>query len=150
MTTGAGTWPAGNTPAGLDGQPAITVVVKTPPPALAWNVETKDYIETADGDHKAAHPVDAKVLLILMTVAGSMRSAPGIGTDLARSRYINVGKEQRRVDDIIATRLGDMVKAREISLLGNEVDTSVRGRLVVRVNYRNMLTGRLETPSINV
>lgn len=140
---GFGTSPAGAAPAGTDLPTTTEARAARTPPALQFDGSTRDFQRDATGTgFVAQHPVDAKVFLILRTALGSIRSAVDTGQGLQNLKYIDPLKIRAQAEDYVKIALQQPIAAGEISLLSIELDTSTRGRVIERVNYTNLLTGK--------
>lgn len=139
---GAGTDPAGANIAGLDLQTPSRERIATVPAALAFDGATRNFKLDDRGRYVEAHPVDAKVFLILRTELSSIRSAAGTGQGVRSIRYIDKKTIKASVTNRVNTALSKVVAAREIRIDSVDVDTSVRAGIVFAVNYVNLVTGR--------
>lgn len=139
---GAGEFPCGTTPCGLDGLVSTGRTRPEPPAALGFDGQTKDFMLDARGRYVGEHPVDAKVFLIVRTALRSMRSAPMTGQTLTEMQYIEPLTIQSLTENKLTTALAAVVAAGEIQIHSIDVDTSVPGRLAARLNYTNLVTRR--------
>lgn|SRR5512138_21355 len=142
---GFGTHPWGLAPFGFDPQVFSSARDATPPAALAFDGTTRNYKLDSRGRFQEAHPVDAKVFLILRTLAGSIRSAPTTGQTVNAIAYIDQLRVRAQVEDRVRSALAPVINAGEIRLDNIEIDTSVRGRIMFEVTYFNRVSGKPET-----
>lgn len=142
---GMGTDPAGANIAGFDQQTPSRERIATVPAALAFDGATKNFKLDDRGRYVAAHPVDAKVFMILRTLQKSIRSASGTGQTVSDIRYIDKKTIQASVENRVRTALGPVAQANEISIDSIEVETMQFGGVAFAVNYVNRVTGRRET-----
>lgn len=137
---GLGSDPCGQSPCGLDNQtPSVARTAKAPA-ALDFDGEKRDFRLDDEGQYVAAHPVDAKVFLIVRTALRSIRSAPNLGQTVGDIAYIDQRTIRSNVESRLRGALAPVVAAGEIRILGIELDTSVRGRIVAAVHYENLVT----------
>lgn len=139
---GLAEYPTGSTLLGMDAQITSTVTRPTPPAALYVDGATKDFVQNEDGSLQEAHPIDAMMFNLCRIATGSLRGATGVGQSLSRRRYLETNM-QAVVDDSIRRATSLLVEAGDVTLLRNEVQQS-RGRMMVRINYRNNRTGKVE------
>jgi hypothetical protein len=142
---GLGDTPLGTAPLGLDGQVTTTIIPVRRVAAMKIDGQTKDFVAAADGQNEFVHPIDQAMFNICRMTVGSVRSSSGTGNTIALSKYIDRNSAQAMVDDRIARAASHLTSTGEVTILRNEVDTSVRGRLGVRVNYQNNITGKKST-----
>ena len=142
---GFGSFPCGVGPFGLDPTSETPRRKASRPTALAFDGMRRDFVLDERGQYKGAHPVDAKVFLLLRTVQGSIRSAPDVGQTVGAIRYIDEQRIQAQVEDRVRRVLAPLVAAGEIAVRSIEVDTSTRGRILFAVDYVNRVTGRRQT-----
>lgn len=134
---GAGSSPAGATPAGLD------VVVQAPtqrapaPAALRLDLGTRDFV-VIDGAYAELHPVDQEVLLALGIEKGKLASTPDVGNRIRRNRRVAPAILETVVRNDVRLDLAHLLDAGKIELLAVDVDTSVRGQTKVAITYRNL------------
>lgn len=138
---GIGSYPCGTTLCGLDAAFTTDRRAVRPPTALVFDGVQRDFQLDTDGRYKQAHPVDAKVFLILRTVAGSIRSAVDVGQTVSAIEYIDPVNINATVQDRITVALAPTVAAAEISVENIDIDTAIRGRIMFRVDYVNLVTG---------
>lgn len=106
----------------------------------AWDGEAEDYARDANGRLMRVHYVDAKVYFLLRTPKGSIRSLPEVGETISHIEHINPERIQEQVRSRVVLALDEPLRKGEIQLLNIELDTSVAGRLMVGVSYRNLIT----------
>lgn len=134
----AGSFAAGSTPAGYDSVYASVGKVRRLPQALYFDLATADFPIDANGFYKSVHPVDQRVALSLGVLEGTLASVPELGQRLRRITRISPTRAKRAVEDVIDLALDDLIEAGDIRLERVEVDTSIRGRTLVAVNYVNL------------
>jgi hypothetical protein len=139
---GLGSEPLGTVPLGLESEYLTEIVPIRQPTALRIDGTTKDFIQSADGQMEFAHPIDQMMFNLCRIATGSVRSSTATGNNISNSRYIDRVTIQQTIDTEIARRVMHLTSTGEVTLLGNEVDSSVRGRVVFRVNYKNNITGK--------
>ena len=132
--------PLGESPLGLDASYETDVVPVRQVSALKFDGTTKDFVNDADCQFEFVHPVDQAMFNICRIYVSSVRSSSDTGNNLAGARYIDKRTIQSTVDQEIERRTRHLTSTGEVTLLGNEVDVSVRGRLAFRVNYMNNIT----------
>ncbi len=142
---GLGTGACGYGLCGLDLQTPSGRANRRIPDALEFDGQTRDFVLDDDGNYKGVHPVDAKVFLILRTVAGSIRSSKSTGQTVNAIPYIDQRTIRAEVSDRVRTALADVVAAGEITINKIELDTEVRGRVVFACHYTNLVTARRKT-----
>lgn len=140
---GLGQDPCGTSACGLDIQTPGEPRRRTAPAALAFDGTRRDFVLEDDGSYRAAHPVDAKVFLVLRTTLQSIRSAPGIGQGVGLLEYIDPRTIRATVEDRINVALAPFVAAGEIRIERIDIETSnTAGRISFRANYVNLVSGR--------
>ena len=143
---GFGTDPLGDAPAGFDLPEASEERVVVPANALKLDGETLDFVADGDG-FAAAHPVDAKFFNKLRIAGGTIRSAPELGQGITTLEYIDPLTINDFVRDQVNLASADMIAAGEIAVHNTWLDTKTPGRLMVSVDYTNLLTGKRQTVS---
>jgi hypothetical protein len=138
---GLGSSSLGAAPFGFDSPVFTDARDVTPPPALAFDGTTRDFQLDSAGRFIAEHPVDAKVFAALRTVAGSIRSAPTVGQTINSIAYIDQQRIRSQVEDRVRAALAPMTNAGEIRIENIEIDTSIRGRIALQVDYVNLILG---------
>lgn len=146
---GLGSDPCGASPCGLDSQITTEITAKGPPAALVFDGSKRDFELDSDGLYRAAHPIDAKVFLILRTALGSIRSARDVGQGVSSIEYIDTVRIRSIVEDRVRSALSGLVDAGQIQIQSIEIDTSVRTRIAFAVNYQNLVSARLQRASIS-
>lgn len=134
----AGDGKLGASPAGYDLLVGTEALRRALPHALYLDGATADFPLDSDGLHRSLHPNDQWVALQLLVRQGTMRSVPGMGNRLREITRVAPARAQRLAEDYINQALSDRVRTGDIRINSVEVDTSVRGRLVVAVSYTNM------------
>lgn len=147
---GFGEQPAGIGLAGLSQVTGLDRAAAPAPAALAFDGQTKNFKLSAEGGYEGQHPVDAKFWLVMRTALASIRSAVHIGQGVSNIAYIDPRTIQATVVDYVRVAAQPMVRAGEVRVESVEVDTAVRGRIVFRVTYVNLITGRRQTPGFAV
>jgi hypothetical protein len=145
---GAGDYPAGDGPAGLD--PVQSVDARSgarAPAALRFDAETREFLIDESTEEYAnfleSHPVDQGMSLSLLVRRGDVPAVPELGNELHRvtgTKSTLAAQINRYVMN--AYPLRDLVLAREIEVTSVQYSWSAIGRLIVRVDYRNLVTGK--------
>lgn len=136
---GAGDFPAGMGPAGLDpfNEPSVTRNVR-PPAALRFDLRTRDFITDANGLYVSIHPVDQKVGLALGLIAGTIASDPTLGNKVRTMKYAGGPSVVSTVRDFVQQALSNLLAAKEIELVAVKVDPPLNGSIVYAVEYVNL------------
>lgn len=143
---GAGSYPAGLGPAGLDPLPDATVPREgLPPVALLFDGATKDFPLDADGFYRSVGIGAQKVELALIRVFGKMPIAANEGLDLtgvvpAPGEKLSMDGENR-----VRAALAQPLAAGEIEILSITTTSPVRGGIKIVVQFKD-LTDPLPTP----
>lgn len=145
MTHGFGELPCGAAPCGLGAAVQTPPRRRSVPQALAFDGPRRNFVIDERGQYKGAHPVDAKVFLLLRTVQGSIRSAPDVGQTVGAITHIDQQTIQADVEDRVRRVLAPVVAAGEILVRSVVVDTSTPGAIFFAVNYVNRITAKPET-----
>lgn len=127
---------------GLDVMNFSALARPTAPAALAFDGLKKDFELDDDGRFVGSHPVDAKVFILCRTAIGSIKSASTTGQTLSNLEFIDKQRIQAQAEDAFRVVLAPVIAAGEIELLDIEVDATIRGRVLVRPNYKNLVSGR--------
>ena len=144
---GAGDYPAGVGPAGFD--PPPTLVMRSAdraPAALRFDGATREYLlksGSEDVNFEATHPVDAAVVMSIMYARGSYKPDPRIGNELHKvtGSSSTIGAQvNAAVAD--AYPLRDLIASKEASIQRVAYSWDNNGRLIVRVDYKNLVTGK--------
>lgn len=144
---GFGTDPLGDAPAGFDLPETSPERSVTPANALKLDGETLDFV--ADGDGFApAHPVDAKFFNLLRIAGGTIRSAPQLGQGITSLEYIDPLTIDDFVRDQVRLVSEDMIAASEIAVHNVLNNSQTPGRVMLSVDYTNLLTGKRQTVPI--
>jgi len=148
---GAGNFPAGFGPAGLDPLPdPVPPRSVTPPAALRYDGATKDFPLDANGHYLGIHPVDQAVALALLIGLGTISSARNTGAAFRQIKRITPSTVAQATDMANAA-LKDLVRAKKIEILDISVETRVPpGATLVAVSYTNLVTKKratITTPS---
>lgn len=141
---GAGNFPAGVGPAGLD--PVYVATPTTPgtfPTALAFDPGLRGYVQNADGTMKSIDPVDAEVALLLGIEQGSIPSAATLGQKLRAVLTRTPPSKQKAIATQEVLRvLGPLLNAASptIALINVAVDSSgaKRGAISIGITYQNL------------
>lgn len=147
---GAGNFPAGTGPAGLD--PVISSRPRDPIPiisSLAVDGLTKDYQLDAAGRYVGVNWVDNAAFTLLRIAEGSVKSAPAVGETVSKIRYIDQVKIQAQVEDRVKVAWRDLLSRNLVEIVDIILDLTVAGRIMYVVNYRNLLTGARKQASPN-
>lgn len=143
---GAGGFPAGFGPAGVDPLPPPTPPRRVvPPPALWFDGATKDFLlDTSTGLYVPLHPVDQEVALALLINLGSISSATSVGASFRSIKRITPSTKTQ------ATRaaqdaLVQLVQQRLIQIDQIEIDVYTIGGFAVAVSYENLVTKKTPT-----
>jgi hypothetical protein len=151
---GAGVYPAGYGPAGLDvvlppgASPPVGLTpiqyypralgVSTPL-VLAYNPQVLGFVQNADGTLQGVHPIDQQVALALFIEYGSIKSAPTVGSKLrALLNRVDPNRAQAIAGGEIARCLGTLIAQNAILLLNLRLEQSNPGRWLVAVAYTNL------------
>lgn len=136
---GAADFPAGAGPAGIDPPAAPSAPSTTrPPQALLFDGALRDVPLDATGGYAEADPVDHRVALALFVALGSVPAATEIGNTLGDVRIDDPDPLQRDVENRVRRALQNELDAQNIELLTIVATVTVRWRLSVRVDYRNL------------
>jgi hypothetical protein len=147
MTTGAGAFGAGLGSGGFD--PVLDASnsnASTPPSALLFDPNTRDFRLGADGRFVAVHPVDQWVALQLWLRKGSVGSAPGAGCDLRNLSRQGGQGYVAKIQDMCRHSLRAMIDNGSIRVISIAVQTPSRGQTFVQVTYVNLKLASPQTP----
>ena len=140
---GAGSAPAGGS-AGVSAgviSPPFSIPKPLPPlgGAVWWDAYQKTFTENPDGTSLFVHPIDQRVQLKITVEQGSIPSLGKIGNRY-RARLIGVAQNKIPTVCLDETRvtLAAELSAGDIRLLGVDTDATVRGRVKIRVRYKNL------------
>lgn len=139
MTLGLGWFPAGIGPAGYD--PVVPPDAPRnvrPPAALRLDGASRDYVLDDDGFYAELHPVDQKVALALLVSRGAIAAVPGLGNKLRTIRRVSAAVAETLTRQYIREALADLIRGKSIEVESVVVDTSVAGRLLFSVAYKNL------------
>ena len=140
---GAGSAPAGGSAGISAGTLSPPFLIKRPLPrmggAVWWDAYQKTFTENPDGTSLYVHPIDQRVQLLITIEQGSIPSLGKIGQRY-RARLIGIPQNQIPTVCLDETRvtLAALLSAGDISLFGVDTDASVRGRVKIRVRYKNL------------
>jgi hypothetical protein len=136
---GAGDFPAGVGPAGIDPPAAPTPPRSVVPPhALLFDGATRDVPLDDQGHYEGVHPVDHRVALALFIALGSIPSGPDVGNTLGDVLIQDPDPLQQDVQTRVQAALQDDIDAQNIDLVEVDASAGPRWRLSVRVVYRNL------------
>jgi hypothetical protein len=139
MTYGFGWYPLGYTPLGYN--PVIPPDAPrdvSPPAALRFDGQSRDYLLDANGFYNSSHPVDQKVALALSVSRGAIAAAPEIGNKLRTIKRVTATVATTLAKQYIRECLAEFTAAKSIEILDIQIDTSVPGRLLFAVTYLNL------------
>jgi hypothetical protein len=104
-----------------------------------WDAQDRTFTENPDGTSLYVHPVDEQVQLLITIEQGSI---PSLGKVGQRYRQRLLGIPQKQIPTVILDEtkvaLAALISAGDIKLYGVDVDASVRGRVKIRVRYKNL------------
>jgi len=137
---GAGAFPAGAGPAGQDPVAAPSAPQRQRPPgAMLYDAATGGWALDEKGQYKTVHFVDQKVALALCIAQWELGPVADFGNRFRRLTRLPRARLAAAAEDAVRVALAQPLRDREIELLSVQVDTAVRGRLVVVVTYKNLL-----------
>jgi len=145
---GAGSFPAGIGPAGLD--PVISSRPRDPietPSALAFDGVAKDYQLDGLGRYVGVHWVDAAAFTQLRISEGSVRSAPGVGETISQIAYIDRRRIRAQVEDRVKLAWKQLIDGGFLNYLGVTLDLSTPGRIMYVADYENLVTKKRKQAS---
>jgi hypothetical protein len=128
--------------------PSAQVSTTASPTALAFDIGTKSFLQNADGTMKSIHPVDQEVNLALGIEAGAIASAVDVGHRMRRILRASGPTVAAAARDEVNRVLARLLARRDIKLLGVDVDTTTRGRIVAIVRYVNLRTGAVQNAKV--
>lgn len=136
---GAGEFPAGEGPAGLD-PPAPALADSTTKRVPYFDPFTKSFpLElNGSGEFQAVHPVDQAVALALGIQLNGVAAQPGRGLDIQRLRRASRATVALTVADVVRIALADLVAAGDITLNGTPLMADANGRPWYFVDYTNL------------
>lgn len=137
---GLGSGACGEGACGLDVHTPGEMREVTRPTALAFDGIKRDFKLDANGLYEAEHPVDARVFALCRIAANSIRSARDVGQTVAQIQYIDQRTVRAQVEDRVRAAVEPMVAAGDIEIVSIDIDTTIRGRIAWRLNYRNLRT----------
>jgi hypothetical protein len=137
---GAGAFAAGAGPAGHDPVPAPSApTARRPDGAIMYDSASRGWQLDQGGQYEVVHFVDQKVALALSIGEGDLAPVSDFGNRFRRLSRLPRARLAAAADDAVRVALAQLLRDREIALLSVQVDTAVRGRLVVIVTYKNLL-----------
>jgi phage gp46-like protein len=137
---GAGAFPAGHGPAGHDPAPEPSPApVPRAPGVPLFDGALRDFPNADNGDLERVHWVDQKVALKLTIKRGAVSSSPALGSLLATLKRGAPAQLQNRAEDAVRNCLAQMIADGEVELLNVVATSPARGKLLVVVEYRNLL-----------
>lgn len=145
---GAGGYSAGLGGAGFD--PGVESALPTAVAAeTALKVDglTKDNLLDENGRHVTAHWVDAAAFDLLRIPLKSIASAQEVGETISAIKYIEKDRIEAMVNDRVRLAWVPLLSRNLVTILKVEIDISVPGRLMTRVDYKNNLTGKTQPVS---
>ncbi len=135
---GAGMFPAGSGPSGLDPlAPPSPPRSVTPPAALYFDGQTQGFPLDAQGHYVGIHPVDQAVALALIVRLGTLGSVPGLGAGFRNIRKITTSTGTQATD-MARIALASIVQAGDIMILDIQVETRRTGAVLIAVSYKNL------------
>lgn len=146
---GAGNFPAGFGPCGMDPlPPPVPPRSVTPPAALRFDGASKDFLLDAEGHYLAIHPVDQAVAIALLVGLGTVTSAPGVGAAFRQIKRITPSTKTQ-AEDMARSALAKLTRAKKIQILDIEVEVQLpQGAVRVAVSYANLVTQKTPTFSL--
>lgn len=146
---GAGDFPAGFGPCGMDPlPPPVPPRAVTPPAALRFDGATKDFLLDAEGHYLAIHPVDQAVALALLVGLGTAPSAPAVGAAFRQIKRITPSTKVQATNMATAA-LAALVRAGKVGVLSIAVEVRLpQGATLIAVTYQNLLTKKTPTFSL--
>lgn len=147
---GIGSFPAGMGPAGGDPIPDPSAPIFKPPiQAAKFDIGTKTQVQASNGTLVSVHPVDQEVNLRLGIEEKQIASAVTVGHRIRQITRSGGPDVQSRVIDAVNIALADPLARKDIKILGVDVDAkTVRGRIVVAVNYLNLRTQKAQKATV--
>lgn len=146
---GAGSFPAGFGPAGVDPLPVPFGTAPprsvVPPAALWFDGATQDFLlDPTTGLYVPLHPVDQQVALALLVNLGSVSSATGVGAAF-RSITRITPSTKTQVTRAASNALASLVQARLVQVDDIAVSLLAFGGFAVAVSYENLVTRKSPT-----
>jgi len=137
---GAGEYPCGFGPCGLDPLPTgSTPRSLSPPVALLFDGATRDFPLNPDtGRYYGVTPVAQKVELALLIALKALRAAPAVGISFEDVVPVEGDKFQADVEAAVRTALAPMLKADEIELISIVAASPVRGGIRAAVTFKDL------------
>lgn len=138
---GAGNFPAGMGPQGLDPLPPPSPPRDvTIPAALYFDGRTQGFPLDAAGHYVGIHPVDQATALALIVRLGTLASAPTTGAGFRNIHKITKAAANTATSMAHAA-LASLVQAQDIQILSIQVETKrTQGAILIAVSYRNLRT----------
>ena len=143
---GAGSFPAGFGPTGLDPLPPPPRARDVTPPAALWfDGATQDFLlDRSTGLYVPLHPVDQRVALALLVNLGSLSGAPAVGAAFRSITRITPSTKTEVVSDATNALL-PLVQQRLIRVDDIAVEVYVIGGFACAVSYTNLVTQKTPT-----
>lgn len=138
---GAGNFPAGAGPAGLDPLPPPSPPRDvSPPAALYFDGRTQGFPLDAQGRYVGIHPVDQAVALALIVRLGTLGAVPEQGAAFRDIRKITPSTGTQATD-MARIALAAIVQRGDITILDIQVETRrTMGAVLIAVSYKNLRT----------
>jgi hypothetical protein len=143
---GAGSFPAGSGPCGLDPlSPPPPPRSVTPPAALRFDGQSQDLLLDSSGHYLAIHPIDQQVALALLIGLGTIGSAPTVGAAFRQITRIT-NATQTQATNMARAALAALVSAKKIQITDITVEVSLpQGATLIAVTYLNLVTSKTPT-----
>lgn len=148
ISRGAGAFGAGLGSAGFDpvADPSESNQ-SSPPAALFFDPNTRDFRLGADGRFVATDPVDQEVVLALCVRFRSIGSSPLTGSTIRDMQRQGGPGFIGKVEDAVRVALRGLTNRNAITILKIDIDIRMRGRTYIAVTYRNnTLVAQSATP----
>lgn len=142
---GAGDFPAGDGPAGHDPVAAPSASpASSPPMALLYDPQTRDFRLGSDGRFVEIHPVDQEVALAIMLQFGTVGSSTTSGSKLLRIKRAPGLLLESTVGDIVRQALSRPLARGDITISNIDVSRPNRSQTLLVLTYVN---NRLQSPN---
>lgn len=150
ITTGAGAFPAGYGPAGLDPVGALStpgILVQIPGTQVAlFDLASRSMPRDPAGLVKRIHWVDQAVALALGVTNGKLTATPKLGNRLRFIQRNDPIRLEAEVKDAVRISLLALIDRRDILVTDVQVSQPVPSQILVRVWYLNLRL--LTTPNL--
>lgn len=149
---GAGEYPCGIGPCGLDPLPAASSARSvTPPVALLFDGKSRDFpINPDTGRYYGVTPTAQKVQLALLTRKGAIPANPTLGLDLSKVVPVAGPKLQSDVELAVRSALASVIRANQIQILDIKGTATIRGRIKVEVRYQDLTDPKRPSYTVTV